>query len=79
MKKTSLSWCAACMLCVLGVMTSCSDDDKVREIPGSGQDQSGVVAELEGKWIVDLDGRRLQGKPDQKGIYINSCRKVVVK
>ena len=57
MKKTFLSWCAACMLCVLGVMTSCSNDDNVSEIPGSDQDQSGVVAELEGNWIVDLDGR----------------------
>lgn len=57
MKKTFLSWCAACMLCVLGVMTSCSNDDDVSEIPGNGQDQSGVVAELEGNWIVDLDGQ----------------------
>lgn len=57
MKKTFLSWCAACMLCVLGVMTSCSNDDNVGEIPGNGQDQSGVVAELEGNWIVDLDGQ----------------------
>ena len=41
MKKTFLFWCAACMLCVLGVMTSCSNDDNVSEIPGNGQDQSG--------------------------------------
>ena len=51
MKKTFLSRCAACMLCILGVMTSCSDDDKLSENPGSGQDQSGVVAALEGNWI----------------------------
>ena len=57
MKKTFLFWCAACMLCVLGVMTSCSNDDNVGEIPGNGQDQSGVVAELEGNWIIDLDGQ----------------------
>ena len=57
MKKTFLSRCAACMLCILGVMTSCSDDDKLSENPGSGQDQSGVVAALEGNWIVDLDGQ----------------------
>ena len=56
MKKTFLSWCAACMLCILGVMTSCSDD-KLSEIPGNGQGQSGVVAALEGNWIVDLDGQ----------------------
>jgi hypothetical protein len=26
-----------------------------------------------------LDGRRLSGKPTQKGIYINNSKKVVIK
>ncbi|MBQ7684875.1 MAG: hypothetical protein IJT48_10335, partial [Bacteroidaceae bacterium] len=29
--------------------------------------------------VYDLNGRRLSGKPTQRGIYIVNCRKVVVK
>ena len=36
------------------------------------------------QWIIDnswysLDGRKLQGKPTQKGVYINNGRKVIIK
>ena len=31
-----------------------------------------------GAWYT-LDGRRLNGKPSQRGIYVNQGRKVVIK
>jgi len=30
------------------------------------------------RWFT-LDGRRLQGQPTQKGVYINNGKKVVIK
>ena len=37
-----------------------------------------TLSEGEGAWYT-LDGRKLNGKPTAKGIYINGGRKVVVK
>ena len=37
-----------------------------------------VSAEEKGLWYT-LDGKRLSGKPTQKGIYVRNGRKVVVK
>jgi hypothetical protein len=54
---------------------------------GDGTDATGVV-ELKNSRIEELnsddgwysmDGRRLQGKPAQKGVYIHQGRKIVVK
>ena len=55
-----------------------------RSIGGEGEGTTGVDAslvnseEVNSVWY-DLNGRRLQGKPSQKGIYIKNGRKVVVK
>ena len=55
-----------------------------RSIGGEGEGTTGVDAslvnseEVNSVWY-DLNGRRLQGKPSQKGIYIKNGRKVVIK
>ena len=54
-----------------------------RSIDGEGEGTTGLDAslvnseEVNSVWY-DLNGRRLQGKPSQKGIYIKNGRKVVV-
>ena len=52
-----------------------------RSIDGNGEGTTGIdnlnVNDNEATWY-DLGGRRLQGKPGQKGIYIKNGRKVVV-
>ena len=56
-----------------------------RSIGGEGEGTTGVDLIDNGKLIIDndgwydLNGRRLQGKPSQKGIYIKNGRKVVLK
>ena len=48
---------------------------------------TGIISIENGKWKIeneadawyDLSGRRLNGKPTQKGLYINNGRKVVIK
>lgn len=45
---------------------------------------TGIRSIDNGQWIIDnswysLDGRRLNGKPTTKGLYINNGRKVVIK
>ena len=56
-----------------------------RSIGGEGEGTTGVDLIDNGKLIIDndgwydLNGRRLQGKPSQKGIYIKNGRKVVIK
>ena len=51
-------------------------------------DATGIVSIENGKWIIDngagagwydLSGRKLQGKPTAKGLYINNGKKVVIK
>lgn len=55
-----------------------------RSIDGNGEGTTGVDAslvnseEVNSVWY-DLNGRRLQGKPSQKGIYIKNGKKIVVK
>ena len=53
-----------------------------RSIDGNGEGTTGIdnlnVNDNEATWY-DLGGRRLQGKPSQKGIYIKNGRKVVIK
>ena len=45
-----------------------------------GGDNSAIIAAKDGKVRnVTLDGRRLDKKPAQRGIYINSGKKVVIK
>ena len=41
-------------------------------------DGSGFMVNGSGAWYT-LDGRRLNGKPSQRGIYVNQGRKVVIK
>ena len=56
-----------------------------RSIGGEGEGTTGVDLIDNGKLIIDndgwydLNGRKLQGKPSQKGIYIKNGRKVVIK
>ena len=47
-------------------------------IPTGIQTVSGVRSQMSDVWYT-LDGRRLQGKPTQKGIYINKGVKKVIK
>ena len=55
-----------------------------RSIDGEGEGTTGLDAslvnseEVNSVWY-DLNGRRLQGKPSQKGIYIKNGKKIVVK
>jgi hypothetical protein len=53
-----------------------------RSIDGNGEGTTGIDAigtdDANATWY-DLGGRRLQGKPGQKGIYIKNGKKVVVK
>ena len=53
-----------------------------RSIGGEGEGTTSIdnlnVNDNEATWY-DLNGRRLQGKPSQKGIYIKNGKKVVVK
>ena len=55
-----------------------------RSIDGNGEGTTSIDAslvnseEVNSVWY-DLNGRRLQGKPSQKGIYIKNGKKVVVK
>ena len=55
-----------------------------RSIGGEGEGTTGIDAslvnseEVNSVWY-DLNGRRLQGKPSQKGIYIKNGKKIVVK
>ncbi len=44
----------------------------------SSSQESGIFNPLQRVWFT-LDGRRLNGRPTQKGIYINNGRKVVIK
>jgi hypothetical protein len=54
---------------------------------GDGDETTGIISIDNGQLIIDnsmdawysLDGRRLNGKPTQKGIYINHGNKVVIK
>ena len=55
---------------------------------GEGDDtETGIVSMDNGKWAMDneagawytINGRRIHGKPTQRGIYINNGRKVVIK
>ena len=47
------------------------------------EDATGIDSMVNGQWSMDtwydLNGRKLDKKPTQKGIYINNGRKVVVK
>ena len=55
-----------------------------RSIGGNGEGTTGIDAslvnseEVNSVWY-DLNGRKLQGKPSQKGVYIKNGKKVVVK
>ena len=50
-------------------------------------DETGIHSIENGKWKIDnsddawysLDGRKLNGKPTKKGLYINNGKKVVIK
>ena len=44
----------------------------------SASQESGILNPLQQTWY-SIDGRRLNGKPEAKGIYINNGRKVVIK
>ena len=44
----------------------------------SASHESGISISLQRAWF-DLQGRRLSGKPTEKGIYINNGKKVVIK
>ena len=44
----------------------------------SASQESGISNPLQQTWY-SIDGRRLNGKPEAKGIYINNGRKVVIK
>ena len=55
---------------------------------GEEGETTGIVSIENGKWIIDngagagwydLSGRKLQGKPTAKGLYINNGKKVVIK
>ena len=54
---------------------------------GEEVETTGIVSIENGKWIIDngagawysLDGRKLDGKPTKKGVYINNGKKVVIK
>lgn len=50
------------------------DDDDETTVRTVGRESFGIGE----RWYT-LDGRRLQGKPDQKGIYINNGKKIVIK
>ena len=51
---------------------------------GFGEDEQTGIASLPadakdgGAWYT-LDGRRLSGKPSQRGVYVNNGRKIVIK
>ena len=42
------------------------------------EDGRGKKEDVDGTWY-DLDGRKLQGEPKDKGLYIKDGNKVVVK
>ncbi len=51
---------------------------------GDGDETTGIVSMEDGRGLMedvwyDLNGRKLDGKPTQKGVYINKSRKVVIK
>ena len=54
---------------------------------GDGDETTGIISIDNGQLIIDnsmdawytLDGRKLNGKPTAKGVYINNGRKVVIK
>ena len=56
-----------------------------RSIDGEGEGTTGVDLIDNGQLIIDndgwydLNGRRLQGKPSQKGVYIKNGKKIVIK
>lgn len=55
------------------------DDDETTVILASPLIEAGSsVADGEGAWY-SLDGRRLQGKPQKKGIYVRNGQKFIVK
>ena len=43
----------------------------------SASQESGISNPLQQTWYT-IDGRRLNGKPTSKGIYINNGRKIVI-
>ena len=45
---------------------------------GTMQTKTGEV-NLDGDAWYTLDGRRMEGKPSTKGIYINNNKKVIIK
>ena len=53
---------------------------------GDGE-TTGIVSMEDGGWKMEdvndawysIDGRKLNGEPTQKGVYINNGRKVVIK
>ena len=45
---------------------------------GTMQTKTGEVT-LDGDAWYTLDGRRMEGKPSTKGIYINNNKKVIIK
>ena len=63
--------------------------DEQSGITGLGEDEQtgsqGVTTPLPlrrvagGEAWYSLDGRRLEGKPSQRGIYVNNGRKIVIK
>ena len=56
-------------------------------LPGVGDDAAGIVSVHSSQFIVHseadawctLDGRKLDGKPTQKGVYVNNGKKIVIK
>ena len=58
------------------------EHEKDREIRRLKKELAGERARLvtsRNGWIETLDGRMLQGKPSQKGLYIKNGRKVVIR
>lgn len=67
--------------CVLNVSSATSTNAPAILIIGQDATEIGVLSKesrSEGVWYT-LDGRKLNGKPTQKGIYVNGDRKVVIK
>jgi hypothetical protein len=53
----------------------------ITEIGGTTgiEDVRGLMSDGRGDKWYDLNGRRLQQKPTQKGVYLNNGRKVIIR
>lgn len=58
--------------------TGIGEVKEVREVLGEPSDQGRAKEVKDNSWFT-LDGRRLDGKPAQRGVYVNGGHKVVIK